>query len=66
MYEIKAVRRALVRKGPLNNEGGLEEIKTVRWRLEEKRGRRGKEILTAQSLAPSPVSIGQLPPDKET
>jgi len=38
MYETKAVRRVLVRKGLLTNEDVLEEIKTVRWGLEGKRG----------------------------
>ncbi len=39
MFETEATRRVLVRKGLLTNEDILEEIKTVRWGLEGKRGR---------------------------
>ncbi len=38
LYEQEALRRVLVRKGLVNDEEMLEEIKTVRRELEGKRG----------------------------
>ncbi len=39
LYEQEALRRVLVRKGLVNNEEVLEEVKGVRRELEGKRGR---------------------------
>ena len=39
LYEQEAMRRVLVRKGLLNNEEVLEEIRAVRRELERKRAR---------------------------
>ena len=39
LYEQEALRRVLVRKGFLTNEGVLEEVKAVRRDFEGKRGR---------------------------
>ena len=38
LYEQEALRRVLVRKGPLSNEEVLEEVKTVRREMEGRRG----------------------------
>ncbi len=38
LYEQEALRRVLVRKGLLTDEEVLEEVKTVRRKLEGKRG----------------------------
>ncbi len=34
-----ALRRVLVRKGPVSNEEVLEEVKVVRWEVEGKRAK---------------------------
>ena len=39
LYEQEALRRVLVRKGVVNNEEVLEEVKVVHREMEAKRGR---------------------------